>query len=50
MKTASSYLKGQAKKSLEGRFVSQEPRAPAELQALRCAGNTPTQHRKRMNS
>jgi hypothetical protein len=49
MKAASSYLKGHAKKSLQGKFGSQEPRAPAELHALWCAGNVPTQHRERMN-
>jgi hypothetical protein len=34
MKGASSYLKGQAKKSLQGKFGSYEARALAELQAL----------------
>jgi len=50
MKAARSFLKGQAKKSLEGKYDSQESRAPAELQALWCAGNAPTQNRDRMNS
>jgi hypothetical protein len=49
MKGASSYLKRQAKKSLQGKFGSYEPRAPAELQVLWCAGNAPKQHRERMN-
>ena len=50
MKATSTYLQGLAKKSLEGKFVSQEPRVPEELQAIWCSGNAPTQHRKRMDS
>jgi hypothetical protein len=50
MKAASNYLQGQAKKSLEGKYVSQDSRAPAELQTLWCAGNAPTQHLEGMNS